>query len=63
MIVNTSEVFMSLETKSIESLLNKQIKQVGDAQIQIPSNFNTNINTNSTVSIRVCLFIYFIVFE
>jgi len=52
-IINTSEVFMSLETISIDSLLNKQIKQVGNAQIHIPSNFNLNTTNNSTMSLRV----------
>ena len=52
--MNTSSVFMSLETRSIESLSNKQIKQVGDAAIRLPSNFQTNISQNSTVSLRVC---------
>ena len=54
MIMDTSSVFMSLETRSIESLSNKQIKQVGDAAIQLPSTFQTNISQNSTVSLRVC---------
>jgi hypothetical protein len=57
LIMNTSEVFMSLETKSIESLSNKVVKQVGNAEIRIPSNFNTNISRSSTVSIRVCFFL------
>jgi hypothetical protein len=51
--MNTSEVFMSLETKSMASLANKVVKQVGNAQIQLPSNFNANLSSNSTVSIRV----------
>ena len=52
-IMNTSEVFMSLETRLLNSLSNKQIKQVGNAAIRLPSNFQTNISQNSTVSIRV----------
>ena len=56
-IMNTSEVFMSLETQSIQSLSNKQIKQVGSASIRLPSTFQTNANMNSPVSIRVCAFI------
>jgi hypothetical protein len=52
--MNTPEVFMSLETKSMASLSNKIVKQVGDAQIRLPTNFNTNISNNSVVSIRVC---------
>jgi hypothetical protein len=55
-LINTSEVFMSLETKLFESLSKKIIKQIGNAQIQLPSNFNTNISSNSIVSIRVCFY-------
>jgi hypothetical protein len=51
--INTSEVFMSLETLTMDFLSNKQIQQVGNAQISIPTNFNSNINKNSTISIRV----------
>ncbi len=59
LIMNTSEVFMSLETNTINSLSNKQIKQIGNGQISLPTNFNSNINKNSTVSIRVCFLIFF----
>jgi hypothetical protein len=55
-VMNTSEVFMSLETQSIESLSNKQIKQVANAAIRLPSTFQTNNRHNSTVSLRVCFF-------
>jgi hypothetical protein len=51
--INTSEVFLSLETLSIESLSNKTVKQVGSAQIQIPSNLH--LNKNQTVLLRVSL--------
>jgi hypothetical protein len=51
--INTSQVFMSLETQSLESLSNKLVKQVGNGQIQIPQNFNSNLSTNSKISIRV----------
>ncbi len=52
--INTSEVFMSLETITIDHLSNKQIQQVGNAQIHIPSNLTSNINKNlSRISIRV----------
>jgi len=52
--MNTSSAFMSLETLSIKSLSNKQIQQVGNAQIHIPLNFNSNISNNPTISLRVC---------
>lgn len=60
-IMNTSEVYMSLETQSIQSLSNKQLKQVGDAAIYLPSTFQTNTDLDSTVSIRVCSLVFFIV--
>ena len=53
-LMNTSSVFLSLETISIESLQNKIIQQVGNAQIQLPSNINSNINNDQTISLRVC---------
>jgi hypothetical protein len=52
--MNTSSVFMSLETISINSLSNKVIQQVGNAQIYLPSNIT---NDDQTVSLRVC-FLY-----
>jgi hypothetical protein len=52
--MNTSSVFMSLETISVESLSDKTIEQVGNAQIRLPSTFASNINNNQTVSLRVC---------
>ncbi len=50
--INTPEVFMSLETITIDCLSNKQIQQVGKAQIHLPSNFTSNKNTTK-ISIRV----------
>ncbi len=51
--INTSNVFMSLETITMNSLLNKKIQQVENALIHVPSNFTSNINKNTTISIRV----------
>jgi len=53
--MNTSSVFMSLETTSIASLSNKVIQQVGDAQIRIPSSFTLATNDSTSISLRVCL--------
>jgi hypothetical protein len=50
---NTSSVFMSLETISTTSLSNKLIEQVGNAQIQIPSNFEINSTDDNSISLRV----------
>ncbi len=52
--LNTSSVFMSLETISIQSLSNKMIQPVGNAQIQLPSNLNSNFDNDQTISLRVC---------
>jgi hypothetical protein len=49
--MNTSEVFMSLETILIDSIFNRQIQQVGHAHIRIPKNFK--LDQNQTVSLRV----------
>jgi hypothetical protein len=57
-IINTSSVFMSLETRLMKSLSNKQIKQVESAAIQLPTSFQSNTNENSTVSIRVCFLLF-----
>jgi hypothetical protein len=48
--MNSSSVLMSLEKSSFESLSNKLIEQVGNAQIHIPS----DLDNNGTVSLRVC---------
>ncbi|CAF1071686.1 unnamed protein product [Adineta steineri] len=51
-LINTSSVFMSLETISIESLSNKSIKPIQNSRIYIPSNIRLNTATNSSISIR-----------
>ena len=54
LVLNTPNVFMSLETISAGTLVNKKIQQVGTAQISLPMKFNPNISNNSTISLRVC---------
>jgi hypothetical protein len=54
--MSTSSVFMSLETIGIQSLSNRNIKQSGNAHIQIPSNFQLNSIDNSSITVRVSLF-------
>ena len=56
--MNSPSVFMSLETTSFESLSNKLIEQIENAQIHIPSNLNSNSTNNGTISLQVCLFFY-----
>ena len=53
-IMNTSDVFMSLETRSIVSLSNKMITQGGNSKIQLPSILKTSLSAYQTISIRVC---------
>ena len=52
--INTPNVYLSMETISSNGLINKKIEQVGNAQIQLPSQFNFTLNQNSTFSLRVC---------
>ena len=52
--INTPNVYLSMETISSNGLINKKIEQVGNAQIQLPSQFNLTLNANSTFSLRVC---------
>ena len=51
-IMNTSQVFMSLQTQTIQSLADQQIQQVGNAVILLPSTFQTNASVNSIISVR-----------
>ena len=55
MTMNTSSVFMSLETVSIRSLGNRVLHQSGDARIQIPSTLQMGPNNHTSVSLRVRL--------
>jgi hypothetical protein len=61
-IINTSNVFMSLETQTIEYISNKIIKQVENSQIYIPSTFNTNTTNNQIILIRVCFVVFGIIY-
>jgi hypothetical protein len=60
MTMNLSSVFMSLERISFQSLTNKLINQIENAQIYIPSNFHSNLNDNKPVSLRVCFYFIFL---
>ena len=53
-IVDTSEVFMSLETASVAALLNRSIVLVANASVRMPHDFQSDdLNSSSTVSLRV----------
>jgi len=48
LIMNTSSLYMSFETIDTQSLPNKLIKQIENAEIQLPSNLQFNSITNSS---------------
>lgn len=53
-IMDTSDVFMSLETASFAALLNKSIVLAENASVHIPFDFQSKcLNSSSTVSLRV----------
>ncbi|UJR07107.1 hypothetical protein I4U23_011395 [Adineta vaga] len=54
-LINTSQVFMSVEKISIDSLSNKLIKQMDNAQIQFPDMIQFDQNNNSAILIRSIL--------
>ncbi|CAF0849209.1 unnamed protein product [Adineta steineri] len=51
-LMNTSQSFVSLETISIQSLKDRLVKQVENAQFSIPSDFILNTTSNSSISLR-----------
>ena len=53
--MNTSSLFMTLETISIESLAQRTVQQPGNAHIQIPSSIQFNSTKHTSVSLRVRL--------
>jgi len=52
--INTPQIFMSLETITVQALSNKTIEQIENSQMFIPSNFYLNLNKSQTISLRVC---------
>ncbi|CAF4272596.1 unnamed protein product, partial [Adineta steineri] len=51
-LINTSQSFVSLETISIQSLKDRLVKQVENAQFNIPTDFILNTTSNSSISLR-----------
>ena len=51
--LNSSAAFMSMETLSAESLLNKQIQPIGNARLRLPSRLNLSLDPNLRHSLRV----------
>ncbi|CAF1470214.1 unnamed protein product [Adineta ricciae] len=50
--IQTSQVIMTLETKSSQSLANHFTKTIGGGQVQLPNNFASYLGTNEKISIR-----------
>ncbi|UJR19272.1 hypothetical protein I4U23_022401 [Adineta vaga] len=50
--IDTSQVLLSLETKSIQSFSNSFTKEIGNGQVQLPNNFISYLNTNEKIFIR-----------
>ena len=48
--INTSDVFMTMETLSNQSLSNKSIEQISNARVQLP--LNLTLNNTGTISLR-----------
>jgi hypothetical protein len=57
--LNTSQTLMTLQTISIESLGDRLVQLVGNAQFQIPSNLTLSTTTNSSILLRVCFSLFF----
>ena len=51
--LNSSAAFMSMETLTRESLLNKEIRPIGNARLRLPSRLNLSLEPNLRHSIRV----------
>jgi len=52
-LINTSEVFMSLEKTSIHLLFNKQIQLIENGKINFPLNFSSNLNENILIQSKL----------
>ena len=54
MTMNTSSVFMSLETVTTQSLSSRTLHPSGPAYIQLPSTLQLTPSNETTLSLRVC---------
>ena len=55
--LNTSNVFMSIETLKIESILGKEIPSVGEARLRLPSIWNLSLVEHQRGSLKVRSFV------
>lgn len=56
--MNTSNLFMTLETLKTSSLLGKEIPSVGNARLHLPSTWNLSFDERQTGSLRVCFHLF-----
>ena len=57
-VVNTSAVFVSLETVSAHALVNRSVNQIGHSHIRLPPRLHLNNTTDDdTISLRVSAFL------
>ena len=59
MTMNTSSVFMTTQTLTIQSLSQRTIRQPDNAQIQLPANIQVSSTGGSSISLRVRSFFSF----
>ena len=52
--MNTSSVFLSIESLPVDSLKNKSIQPIKDVRMRLPSNLIFNSTDSDSVLIRVC---------
>ena len=52
--MNTSSLFMSVETVTVEALSTRTVYQSGGARIQMPRTLRLDPNNQTSISLRVC---------
>ena len=57
-LINTSSVFISLETLSMQSLSEKGILEIDDARLRLPSTLNPSLNSSDSYLLRVRLSLF-----
>ena len=51
--IETSQVIMTFETKSTQSLSSSLTKTIGNGQVKLPNNFTSSLIVNDKIFIRV----------
>jgi hypothetical protein len=53
--LNTSSLFLSLETMSVSSLMDRLMQPIGQVRLRLPGQLSSSIDLNRVVSLRVGL--------